>query len=120
MTDRTPTEQIHALYAAFNRRDSPYATERMSPDVTWPRAFKGGVVRGPDAVRAYWEEQWAEIDPHVLPTGIDRAADGRFVVQVHQVVKDLAGAVLDDATVEHVYTFDGDTIVAMEIQPTRP
>jgi ketosteroid isomerase-like protein len=108
-------QQIRDLYAAFNRRDSSYVTDRMSPDVTWPRAFKGGVVQGPDAVRAYWEDQWREIDPHVEPVEIERRADGRYDVEVHQVVRDLSGAVLADVIVHHVYTFDGSEIVSMEI-----
>ena len=107
--------QIRDLYAAFNRRDSSYVTDRMSPDVTWPRAFKGGVVRGPEAVRVYWEEQWREIDPHVEQVGIERLDDGRYDVEVHQVVRDLEGAVLADVTVHHVYTFDGPAIASMEI-----
>ncbi|MES2642891.1 MAG: nuclear transport factor 2 family protein [Myxococcota bacterium] len=117
MTD--PKQQIRALYAAFNRRDSSYVTDRMSPDVTWPRAFKGGVVRGPEAVRAYWEAQWAEIDPHVEPLRIERDEDGRYDVEVHQVVKDLAGTVIADSTVHHVYTFDGPVIVGMQIALDR-
>jgi ketosteroid isomerase-like protein len=110
-------QQIRDLYAAFNRRDSSYVTRRMSPDVTWPRAFKGGVVHGPEAVRAYWEAQWKEIDPHVEPVGIERGGDGRYDVKVHQVVKALAGSVISDAIVHHAYTFDGSTIVSMEIPP---
>jgi ketosteroid isomerase-like protein len=117
MTPPEFEQQIRDLYAAFNRRDSSYVTDRMSPDVTWPRAFKGGVVRGPEAVRAYWEAQWKEIDPHVEPVGIERGEDGRYDVEVHQVVKDLAGSVIADSVVHHVYTFDGSTIVRMELPP---
>ena len=108
-------QQIRDLYEAFNRRDSSYVTDRMSPNVTWPRAFKGGVVHGPDAVRAYWDDQWREIDPHVEPVDIERLADGRYDVEVHQVVRDLNGAVIADVTVHHVYTFDGAKIASMEI-----
>jgi len=35
--------------------------------VEWPRAFKGGFVRGPEEIRSYWTEQWIEISPHVEP-----------------------------------------------------
>ena len=115
MTDPTSEQQIRDLYAAFNRRDSSYVTDRMSPDVTWPRAFKGGVVQGPEAVRAYWEVQWTEIDPHVEPIAVEEDDHGRFNVEVHQVVKDLAGSVIADSTVHHIYTFDGPMIVSMEI-----
>jgi len=115
MTDPAFAQQIRDLYAAFNRRDSSYVTDRMSPHVTWPRAFQGGVVHGPEAVRAYWESQWTEIDPNVEPVSIQRADDGRFDVEVHQVVRDLEGSVIDDSVVRHVYRFDGPVIVSMEI-----
>ena len=36
---------------------------------------------------------------------------------VHQVVRELAGTVLKDATVEHVYTFEDGLIKAREIRP---
>lgn len=87
----------------------------MSQNVSWPRAFKGGTVRGPEAVRTYWEEQWKEIDPEVTPIDVERRADGRYDVAVHQVVKDLAGTVIADSTVHHIYEFDGPMIIAMEI-----
>jgi ketosteroid isomerase-like protein len=60
-------ELLRAAYAAFNARDFDAAFATMAPDVAWPRAFKGGVVRGHQEVRAYWTEQWSEIDPHVEP-----------------------------------------------------
>ena len=117
MTADPSETQIRDLYAAFNRRDSSYVTDRMSPDVTWPRAFQGGVVHGPDAVRAYWEAQWTEIDPHVEPVRIEPRDDGRFDVEVHQVVRDLIGLVIADTIVHHVYTFDDTGITSMEIAP---
>ena len=115
MSDPALEQQIRDLYAAFNRRDSSFATDRMAADVQWPRAFKGGFVEGPEAVRAYWEEQWTEIDPTVEPIGVEAMADGRFDVAVHQVVKDLAGAVIADDVVHHLYTFAGTTILRMEL-----
>jgi hypothetical protein len=115
MNAPTSEQQIRDLHSAFNRRDSSYVTARMSSEVTWPRAFEGGTVQGPDAVRAYWEKQWADIDPHVEPIGIARRKDGRYDVEVHQLVKDLGGAVIADTTVHHIYSFDGASIVSMEI-----
>ena len=41
---------------------------------------------------------------------------GRIVVDVHQVVRDLSGAILADRMVEHVYTVDNGLITAMEIR----
>src|SRR2546430_2133795 len=60
-------ELLRAAYAAFNARDIDAALALMTPDVAWPRAFKAGFVRGHEEVRAYWTEQWNEIDPHVEP-----------------------------------------------------
>jgi hypothetical protein len=37
-------------------------------------------------------------------------------VSVHQVVRDLAGKVLKEDMVEHVYAFDGGLISSMEIR----
>jgi len=108
-------EQIRALYAAFNRRDSSFVTDQMTADVTWPQAFKGGFVRGPAAVAAYWKEQWTEIDPDVEPIGITALDDGRVDVEVHQVVRDLAGNVIADAVVHHFYRFEGARIAGMEL-----
>ena len=115
MADLDMTQRIHDLYSAFNRRDSSFVISRMSPEVTWPRAFKGGQVRGQEAVRSYWEEQWKEIDPRVDPISIEQREDGRFDVEVHQVVRDVAGDVIADSIVHHVYRFDGPLIVSMEI-----
>lgn len=61
------TDLLRAAYAAFNARDINAALAVMSADVAWPKAFKGGVARGHEEVRAYWTEQWAEVDPHVDP-----------------------------------------------------
>jgi hypothetical protein len=90
-----------------------YAT--MSPDVSWPKAFKGGFVRGHQAVRAYWTEQWSQIDPHVEPVSFHREDDGRVLVDVHQVVRDLAGNVLADVHVGHRFTVANGLLQAMEV-----
>ena len=103
MPDHTAPEieLLRAAYAAFNARDIAAALALMTPDVAWPKAFKGGFVRGPEEVRAYWTEQWSEIDPHVSRWPFTRRMRADLFV-VHQVVRDLAGAVLAD---EHVHQF---------------
>jgi hypothetical protein len=108
-------ELLRALYAAFNAREIDAALATMSPDVAWPRAFKGGFVRGPEAVRAYWTEQWSEINPRVDPVAFHQEEAGRILVEVHQVVRDLAGAVLADEHVGHRFTLEHDMIQTMEV-----
>jgi ketosteroid isomerase-like protein len=109
------TELLRAAYAAFNARDADAALALMAPDVAWPRAFKGGFVRGPEEVRAYWAEQWSEIDPHVEPLAFHAEDDGRILVEVHQVVRDLAGTVLADDRVGHRFTIQDGLIQRMEV-----
>lgn len=110
---------LRAAYAAFNARDVEGALALMDPDVIWPNGMEGGTVRGHAAVRAYWTRQWTVIDPSVEPHRFTATADGRVDVEVHQIVRDLHGAVLKDAVVHHLYTLDGDRIVSMEIREPR-
>lgn len=106
---------LSAAYAAFNSRDIDAALSLMTRDVAWPRAFKGGFVRGPKEVRAYWTEQWSEIDPKVEPLAFYPDDAGRILVEVHQVVRDLAGTVLADDRVGHRFALEGGLIQGMEV-----
>jgi len=110
-------ELLRAAYAAFNTRDIDAALPLMTPDVAWPRAFKGGFVRGPDQVRAYWTEQWSEIDPTVTPLAFHPEEAGRILVEVHQVVRDFAGTILADERVGHRFTIVHGLIRGMEVCP---
>ena len=82
------------MYAAFNARDIDGVLAAMTDDVDWPNAWEGGRLVGREAVRDYWTRQWAAIDPHVDPVEIGPRLDGRVAVEVQQVVRDLAGAVV--------------------------
>jgi ketosteroid isomerase-like protein len=109
---------LRDLYVAFNARDADAVLVHMTPEVSWPRAFEGGTVTGPEAVREYWARQWAEIDPVVEPVGFEHQADGRVAVTVAQKVTSRSdGAVLFEGEVVHVYAFDATTglITSMEI-----
>lgn len=115
MPDQKEIALLRAAYVAFNTRDIPAALALMSADVAWPRAFKGGFVRGPEEVGAYWTEQWSEIDPQVEPVAFHTEEDGRILVEVQQTVRDLAGAVLVDERVSHRFTVEDGLIRAMEV-----
>ena len=110
-------ELLRSAYTAFNARDINAALALMTPDVAWPKAFKGGFVRGPEKVRAYWTEQWSEINPHVEPVAFYAEEAARILVEVHQVVRDLAGAVVADEHVGHRFTIARGLIQAMEVCP---
>ncbi|MEZ5327005.1 MAG: nuclear transport factor 2 family protein [Verrucomicrobiales bacterium] len=119
MTDQTSPEYevLRAAYDAFNARDIDAALALMTPTVAWPRAFKGGFVRGAGEVRAYWTEQWSEINPTVEPVAFHSEDSTQILVEVHQVVRDLNGATIADDHVEHRFTFDNGLIRMMEVQP---
>jgi hypothetical protein len=109
------------VYKAFNARDVDSVLAVMHPDVDWPNGMEGGRVHGHSGVRDYWRRQWNLIDPHVEPVRIEEDESGRTVVDVHQVVRDLAGNVLSSQMVQHVYSIEGGFIERMEIrEPQAP
>ena len=112
-------ELLRGAYKAFNARDIDAALATMTSDVAWPRAFKGGFVEGHEAIRAYWTEQWREIDPRVEPLRFALLASGEILAVVHQVVRDLAGNVLADSPREHVFTLAQGLIRKMEVREAQ-
>ena len=111
-----PEVHLRALYRAFNARDVDAVLAAMAQDVDWPNAWEGGRVRGREAVRAYWARQWAAIDPHVEPEAIAPLPDGRVAVSVHQTVRDLAGQVVGESRVRHVYELRDGLVTRMDVE----
>jgi ketosteroid isomerase-like protein len=106
---------LRDIYDGFNSRDVERVVAAMHEDVDWPNAWEGGRMRGRDAVRRYWARQFAQIDPRVDPVGFTEDADGRIAVEVHQVVRELDGALLADRTVTHVYAFRDGLVERMDV-----
>jgi len=112
----TKTESlITQAYSAFNQRNTDEALALMTDTVSWPKASEGRRVFGKEEIRAYWSRQWKEFDPHVEPLEVLEQGAGTIHVLVHQVVKNLAGDVLSDSEVWHVYTIANDLIERMEL-----
>jgi hypothetical protein len=107
---------LKITYSRFNDRNLPDLLKVMHPDVVWPNGMEGGVVYGHKGVTDYWTRQWSNINPKVDPVSFTREPDGRMMVRVHQLVKDLDGQVLLDRMVEHIYEFGDDLIIGMEIR----
>jgi hypothetical protein len=105
-----------AAYRGFNARQIDAVLALMHPDVVWPNGMDGGYEHGREAVRAYWTRQWLAIDPHVEPVAIEPDAQGRMIVEVHQVVRDKSGAILVDTMVRHAYTLRDGLIERMAIE----
>jgi ketosteroid isomerase-like protein len=109
-------EFITQLYERFNARDIETVLAALHPDVMWANGMEGGHVHGREAVRSYWTRQWAAIDPRVEPTGFSTGADGETIVEVHQTVRDLQGAVLVDQMVGHIFRIEHGLITRFDIR----
>jgi hypothetical protein len=107
---------LKQAYAAFNARDIEAALATMHPAIEWPKAFEGGYVRGHAEIRSYWTRQLAEINPRVEPIKFTERPDGTIEVAVQQLVKNLAGEVLVDGVVKHVYRVQDGLLRKMDIE----
>jgi hypothetical protein len=114
--DEPTRKVITEAYRAFNAREMDAALATMQCNVEWPNGMEGGTVCGHGGVREYWSRQWGMIDPQVDPVKLDADGQGRIVVEVHQVIRDLAGKILMDRMVEHVYSLEDGLIRSMEIR----
>jgi hypothetical protein len=112
----TDEEILTAAYRSFNAREIDAVLSLMSADVDWANGMTGGRVHGHAEVRQYWTRQWAMVNPRVEPVGFKRGEDGRVVVSVHQVVRDLEGKLLMDRMVEHLYAMERGLIQRMDIR----
>jgi hypothetical protein len=110
-------ELLKAIYEAFNARRMDAVLAMLHAEVDWPNGWEGGRVCGREGVRDYWRRQWEVLDPRVEPVRMEDDASGRTVVEVHQVVRDLAGNVVADQMVRHVYSIRDGLIERMDIEP---
>lgn len=109
---------LQNLYDAFNRREIETIISSMRPDVKWANGFEGGFVYGRDAVREYWTNQFKEIQPELETLRFETDENDRDVVTVHQIIRDLQGDVLADATVRQIFTIEDGLISLYEIGET--
>jgi ketosteroid isomerase-like protein len=115
---QTDQDLLIAAYKAFNARDIDSVLAMMHPEVDWPNAMEGTRVHGRAGVRDYWTRQWSLVDPHVEPVSFATDQAGQTIVEVHQVVRDLAGVTLLDQIVYHIYSIKDGLITNMEIRNT--
>lgn len=111
-----PHEQLlRRAYEAFNARDIDGALATMHASVDWPNGMEGGRLHGHREVREYWRRQFDLIDSCVEPQHTEQRPDGQVVVTVRQVVRDHAGYVISEDTVEHRYVISEGLIERMDI-----
>jgi hypothetical protein len=110
---------LQNLYDAFNNREIETIISFMRPDVKWANGVEGGFVYGRDAVREYWTNQFKDIQPELDTLKFETDENNRNVVTVHQVIKDLQGNLLADATVQQIFTIKDGLISLYEIGETE-
>ncbi len=108
---------IERLYDRFNARDIDGVLSNLAENVVWANGMENSHVYGTAAVREYWTNQWAVIDPHVDPLKVSTVEDGSIVVEVHQVVHDLEGKLLLDEIVGHVFQIENGKVNRFDIKP---
>ena len=109
---------LQNLYDAFNQREIETIISLMRPDVKWANGLEGDFVYGRDAVREYWTNQFKAIQPELETIKFETDDNNRNVVTVHQIIKDLQGNVLADATVHQIFTIEDGLISVYEIGET--
>jgi 4a-hydroxytetrahydrobiopterin dehydratase len=110
---------LRRAYVSFNAKDVDALLAVMVDDVDWPNVAESTRLVGREAVRAYWEAQFAVADPQVEPTGFRNEGDA-VVVSIHQTIRDLGGTVLREGDVEHVYRFRDGKVARMEVRTPAP
>jgi hypothetical protein len=107
---------LRRVYERFNARDIDGVLAFLHGDVVWANGQAGGHVRGHLEVRSYWTRQWAMIDPHVEPVGFSAEPGTETVVRIHQTVRDLAGKLLADKMIDHVFRVEDGLIRRFDIR----
>jgi ketosteroid isomerase-like protein len=109
-------ELLKLLYDRFNAREMEAVLAAMHEDVVWANGMEGGHVHGREGVRSYWTRQWAMIDPHVEPVSSSASSDGKVVVKVHQIVRDLQGKIIVDQMVGHIFQIEDGLVKRFDIR----
>ncbi|MGL4618171.1 nuclear transport factor 2 family protein [Chroococcidiopsis sp.] len=112
-------EFLQNLYDAFNKGEIETIISVMRPDVKWANGVEGGFVYGRDAVREYWTNQYKVIQAELETLKFETDENNRNIVTVHQIIKDLQGNVLADATVHQIFTIEDGAIALYEIGNTE-
>ncbi|HEY0050269.1 MAG TPA: nuclear transport factor 2 family protein, partial [Pyrinomonadaceae bacterium] len=112
-------EFLQNSYDAFNKREIETLISQMRPDVKWANGLEGGFVYGRDQAREYWTNQFRDIQPERETLKFETDENKRNIVTVHQIIIDLQGNVLAEATVHQIFTIEDELISLYEIGDTE-
>lgn len=105
---------LRRMYEVFSTDEREAVMQRcLASDVDWPNVLDGVRLHGREAVRAYWARQFAAGHPLLRLEGLRPDKDGAAVVAtVRPGMRDASGDRWAQETVEQVYRFDADGLVA--------
>jgi ketosteroid isomerase-like protein len=105
---------LRRAYQLFNDRRIGELLALMTDDVAWPDVANGRVLHGKEAIRSYWEAQFAVANPQVDPIEFKPVGED-VVAVVDQRVLDGQGRITTEAVVFHRYTFTLGLIARMVV-----
>ena len=105
-----PRELLLAAYRDFNAHDSDAIRPILHPSVVWQNGIDGSVLHGAEALISYWKQLWETVDPQLEPRTITQNESGRWVVEVHHVIRNRNGRRLEDKILRHVYSIENGLI----------
>ena len=106
---------VRRAYRCFNDADVGGVIELLDADVEMPDVLHGTTLRGTDAVRRYWEEQFALVDHSIMASEIVEVGDAVLVVAFHQLYdRDGGGSLGRGVAAVHRLTFRNDRIASIE------
>jgi hypothetical protein len=92
----------------------------MTENIKWANGMEGDFVYGRENVREYWRKQFELISPQLELLKFETDKQGRNVVTVRQIVRDLNDNLLLDKTVKQIFTIKNGLIKTFEIENLVP
>lgn len=114
----TPDEdRIAQLFDAYNGRAFDRCVAMLTDDVEWPNEVESGVLKGREAVRAYFTEITAPLRARYELISLHTGAEGQVSALSRQVVASAAdGSLWSSTRVLHRFTLLGDRIARMQAE----
>ncbi len=107
---------IFAAYKSYNERDIDALLKLMCEDVNWSNALTGDRIKGHAEMRKVWLLQWTSLNPQTEPISIHEDTEGRTVVRVREILREVGGRLLMDQEMEQVFTLRDGLIERMDFR----
>ncbi|WP_175552061.1 nuclear transport factor 2 family protein [Pararhizobium antarcticum] len=103
---------IRTAFDAYNRRDSMSLLAMLPDDIVWPGDV--GMLKGKDALQAYWQRQWATTRTHDTVVDVREMGGGYVVVSLSQTVETLDGVPISSGHLHYGFVVRDGLIQALK------